>query len=146
MNSADTVRTARIVIGNSIADMAKVADLVDRFGEEHAIPQRAIINMNVCLDELLNNTISYGYADQNAHDITVELSLTGDKSLSAEISDDAAPFDPREAAPPSFDGTIGGLGVHFVRTLMDEIAYARVENRNVVKITKRLTPEMDENR
>lgn len=146
MNSADTVRTARIVIGNSIADMAKVADLVDRFGEEHAIPQRAIINMNVCLDELLNNTISYGYADQNAHDITVELSLTGDKSLSAEISDDAAPFDPREAPPPSFEGAIGGLGVHFVRTLMDEIAYARVGNRNVVKITKRLTPEVDESR
>lgn len=146
MNSADTVRTARIVIGNSIADMAKVADLVDRFGAEHTIPQRAVINMNVCLDELLNNTISYGYTDQNAHDITVELSLAGDKSLSAEISDDAVPFDPREAPPPSFEGAIGGLGVHFVRTLMDEITYARVGNRNVVKITKRLTPEVDEGR
>ncbi len=144
--TADTVRKARIVIGNSIADMAKVADLVDRFGAEHTIPQRAVINMNVCLDELLNNTISYGYTDQNAHDITVELSLAGNTLLSAEISDDAMPFDPREAAPPSFDGTIGGLGVHFVRTLMDEIAYARVGDRNVVKITKRLTPEVDEGR
>jgi anti-sigma regulatory factor (Ser/Thr protein kinase) len=141
MNSAATVRKARIVISNSIADMAKVADLVDSFGAEHAIPQRAIVNLNVCLDELLNNTISYGYSDQNAHDITVELSLAGDTLLSAEISDDGAPFDPREAAPPSFDGTIGGLGVHFVRTLMDEIAYARVGNRNVVKITKKLQPE-----
>ena len=145
MNSADTVRTARIVISNSIADMAKVADLVDSFGAEHAIPPRAIINLNVCLDELLNNTISYGYSDQSLHDITVELSFAGDTLLSAEISDDAAPFDPREAAPPSFDGTIGGLGVHFVRTLMDEIAYARVGNRNVVKITKKLQPETDEN-
>ncbi len=139
MNSADTARKARIVIGNSIADMAKVADLVDRFGAEHSIPQRAIINMNVCLDELLNNTISYGYTDQNAHDITVELSLAGNNTLlSAEISDDGAPFDPREAPPPSFDGAVGGLGVHFVRTLMDEIAYARVGDRNVVRITKKL--------
>ena len=146
MNSADTVRTVRIVISNSIADMAKVADLVDRFGAEHAIPQRAIVNLNVCLDELLNNTISYGYSDQNVHDITIELSLAGDTSLSAEISDDAAPFDPREAPSPSFDGMIGGLGVHFVRTLMDEIAYARVGNRNVVKITKKLQPETDANR
>ena len=145
MNSAATVRKARIVISNSIADMAKVADLVDSFGAEHAIPQRAIVNLNVCLDELLNNTISYGYSDQNAHDIIVELSLAGGSLLSAEISDDGAPFDPREATPPSFDGTIGGLGVHFVRTLMDEIAYARVGNRNVVKITKKLQPETDAN-
>ncbi len=75
MNSPDAVKKAQIVIGNSIAEMAKVADLVDRFGAEHAIPQRAVDNLNVCLDELLNNTISYGYSDQKAHEITVELSL-----------------------------------------------------------------------
>ena len=138
-SAGPSTKTAQIVIGNSIPEMAKVADLVDRFGTEHAIPQRAVDNLNICLDELINNTISYGYSDQNVHEITVDLSLVDDVLLIAEIRDDAAPFDPRAAAAPKLDGSVGGLGVHFVRSLMDEISYSRVDNCNVVKISKKLS-------
>jgi anti-sigma regulatory factor (Ser/Thr protein kinase) len=141
MNSPDTVKKAQIVIANSIAEMARVADLVDRFGAEHAIPQRAIDNMNVCLDELLNNTISYGYSDDKAHEIAVELSLVDRALLIAEVRDDGMAFDPRQAAAPAFDGSVGGLGIHFVRKLMDAIDYLRVGKYNVVRITKKLQPE-----
>lgn len=140
MNSPDTVRKAQIVIANSIADMAKVADLVDRFGAEHGIPQRAVDNINVCLDELLNNTISYGYIDDKVHEIAVELSLVAG-ALIAEVRDDGVAFDPREAAAPAFDGSIGGLGIHFVRKLMDHVDYMRVGKHNVVRISKKLQPE-----
>ena len=141
MNSPGAAKKAQIVIANSIADMAKVADLVDRFGTEHAIPQRAVDNLNVCLDELLNNTISYGYQDDKAHEIAVELSLLGDGLLTAEVRDDGAAFDPRQAADPAFDGRVGGLGIHFVRSLMDRIDYMRVGKYNVVTISKKLQPE-----
>jgi anti-sigma regulatory factor (Ser/Thr protein kinase) len=142
MTSPDA-KTAQIVIANSIADMAKVADLVDRFGAEHAIPQRAVDNMNVCLDELLNNTISYGYSDDKAHEIAVDLSLIEGEipMLIAQVRDDGVPFDPRQADAPAFDGRVGGLGIHFVRKLMDRIDYARIGNYNVVTITKNLQPE-----
>ncbi len=138
---APSTKTAQIVIGNAIPEMAKVADLVDRFGTEYAIPQRAVDNLNICLDELLNNTISYGYSDQKVHEIKVIISVVGGALLTAEIRDDAAPFDPRAAAAPKLDGSVGGLGVHFVRSLMDEISYTRVDNCNVVKIAKKLSPE-----
>jgi anti-sigma regulatory factor (Ser/Thr protein kinase) len=141
MNSPDAVKKAQIVIANSIAEMAKVADLVDRFGAEHAIPQPAVDHMNICLDELLNNTISYGYGDDKAHEIAVELSLVDAALLIAEVRDDGAAFDPRQAAAPAFDGSIGGLGIHFVRKLMDRVDYARVGDHNVVTITKKLQPE-----
>ena len=140
MNSPGAVKKTQIVIGNSIADMAKVADLVDRFGAEHAIPQRAVDSLNVCLDELLNNTISYGYQDDKPHDITVELSLI-DAVLSAEVRDDGAAFDPTQADAPAFDGRIGGLGIHFVRSLMDQVDYARVGDWNVVKVSKKVQAE-----
>jgi anti-sigma regulatory factor (Ser/Thr protein kinase) len=141
MNSPGTVKKAQIVIGNSIADMAKVADLVDRFGAEHALPQRAVDNLNVCLDELLNNTISYGYRDDKAHEIAVELSLVDGALLIAEVRDDAAAFDPRQAAAPALDGSVGGLGIHFMRSLMDQIDYTRTGDYNVVRITKKLQPD-----
>ena len=70
------------------------------------------------------------------------LSLT-DGRLIAEIEDDGKPFDPREAATPAPKGNlqsrkIGGLGLHFVKTLMDEVGYARVGRQNVVTIVKKL--------
>jgi anti-sigma regulatory factor (Ser/Thr protein kinase) len=141
MNSPQAVKKTQIIIANSIAEMAKVADLVDRFGAEHAIPQRAVDHMNVCLDELLNNTISYGYRDEKAHEIAVELSLVDGALLIAEVRDDGVAFDPRQADAPAFDGSVGGLGIHFVRKLMDHIDYARVGNHNVVRIGKKLQPE-----
>ena len=139
MSSADPGSKVSIAIGNTIAEMAKVVDLVDRFGAAHHIPQAISNDLNLCLDELLNNTISYGYDDKERHSIVVTLSLT-DGRLIAEIQDDGKPFDPRQAAPAP-RGTlqsrkIGGLGIHFVKTLMDEVGYMRVGRQNVVTIAK----------
>jgi anti-sigma regulatory factor (Ser/Thr protein kinase) len=132
---------AKIVIGNNLAEMAKIADLVEQFGAAHAVPQKAIIDLNICLDEIVSNTITYGYSDAARHEIAVELSLE-DNLLRAEIKDDAAPFDPREAeAPPAPDPKspkIGGLGLHFVKSLINEINYRRDGNHNVTTLTKKL--------
>jgi serine/threonine-protein kinase RsbW len=142
MSPTGTGSKANLVIGNIIAEMEKVVDFVDRFGAARAIPQAVINDLNLCLDELLNNTISYGYEDQGSHSIEIDLSVENDL-LIAKIQDDAIPFDPRKAAFAVPDGTlqtrrIGGLGVHFVKTLMDELGYMRVGRHNVVTITKKL--------
>ncbi len=145
MNGTGCRKKVSIEIGNTIAEMQKVVDMVDRFGAANHVPKRVVNDLNLCLDELLNNTISYGYADTGPHRIVVKLSVSKNR-LVAEIQDDAKPFDPRSApaAPP--DGTlqsrqVGGLGVHFVKTLVDEMGYIRRGRYNLVKITKRLGEE-----
>ena len=87
-----------LVIGNTVAEMAKVVEFVEKFGAAHGIPQAAINDLNVCLDELLNNTISYGYDDQAPHSIAVDLTLAADL-LIVDIEDDGKPFDPRQGTP-----------------------------------------------
>jgi serine/threonine-protein kinase RsbW len=136
---------ASLVIGNTIAEMEKVVDFVDRFGAVHAIPQAVTNDLNLCLDELLNNTISYGYEDQGPHSIAIDLSLANGL-LIAKIQDDAIPVDPLKAVFAAPDEglqsrKVGGLGVHFVRTLMDELDYTRVGQHNVVTITKKIRGE-----
>jgi serine/threonine-protein kinase RsbW len=148
MNSTGPGGKVSVVIGNTIAEMEKVVDFVDRFGAAHDILQAITNDLNLCLDELLTNTISYGYDDQGPHTIVVNLSLA-DGLLVAEIQDDGKPFDPRETAPAAPSGSlqsrkIGGVGIHFVKALMDEVGYMRVGRHNVVKIAKRLHEERDD--
>ena len=142
MSSRGSDAKDRLVIGNTIAEMVKVIEFVEKFGATHGIPQAAINDLNVCLDELLNNTISYGYDDQAPHSIAVDLTLAAGL-LTADIKDDGKPFDPRKSTPKPSRGTIqsravGGLGLHFVKTLMDEVGYMRMGRNNVVRLVKRL--------
>jgi serine/threonine-protein kinase RsbW len=142
MSSRGSDAKDRLVIGNTIAEMVKVIEFVEKFGAAHGIPQAAINDLNVCLDELLNNTISYGYDDQAPHSIAVDLTLAAGL-LTADIKDDGKPFDPRKSTPKPSRGTIqsravGGLGLHFVKTLMDEVGYMRMGRNNVVRLVKRL--------
>ena len=143
MRSTVPVRAASLVIGNDIAELAKVTELVDRFGMANRIPQAVTNDLNLCLDEILNNAISYGYEDQQLHRIVINLQIK-DNFLIADIEDDGIPFDPWNDAPAPPRGTLqsrklGGLGVQFVKTLMDEVSYVRVRQKNVVRIAKRLT-------
>jgi serine/threonine-protein kinase RsbW len=142
MSSRGSDAKDRLVIGNTIAEMVKVIEFVEKFGAAHGIPQAAINDLNVCLDELLNNTISYGYDDQAPHSIAIDLTLAAGL-LTADIKDDGKPFDPRKSTPKPSRGTIqsravGGLGLHFVKTLMDEVGYMRMGRNNVVRLVKRL--------
>jgi anti-sigma regulatory factor (Ser/Thr protein kinase) len=142
MTPLDSDHNGSLQIGNTIAEMKKVVDFVDRFCAIHHLPRDIANDVNLCLDEILNNAISYGYDDQDEHSILVTLSVTGNWMI-AEIKDDGKPFDPRQSAPPNpLDGLqarrIGGVGLHFVNALMDQVDYVRKQGYNHVQLKKKL--------
>jgi anti-sigma regulatory factor (Ser/Thr protein kinase) len=96
----------------------------------------------VVFDELLNNTISYGYEDEDEHLIELAIVLSGGR-LYATISDDGRPFNPFDSGAPDTDLSvedrpIGGLGVHLVRNVMDRVSYERRGANNVVLLEMQL--------
>ena len=100
---------------------------------------------NLVFDELVNNIISYAFADDGAHDIEVTAELTPNR-LIITLSDDGIPFNIFQQEPPDTalsieEREIGGLGVHLVRRMMDEVSYRRTTGRNVVTLIKYLTDE-----
>jgi anti-sigma regulatory factor (Ser/Thr protein kinase) len=117
------VRTG-IRIANRIEEMNLLANKVEAFGRDNGLPQSAVNDLNVALDEIIINVISYGYSDAAEHTIEVALSYDG-TDITAIVTDDGKPFDPLQASPPKL-GTnlktrrVGGLGIHFVRNLMDQ--------------------------
>jgi len=133
---------AEIRIGNDIAEMKNVVELVDRFGRDHDVPSKFTNAFNLCLDEILNNTISYGYDDSGRHTIQVTLSIESNM-LVAVINDDGRPFDLRTSATPKVGGglrarKLGGVGIHFVKALMDSVDYIRLDGYNRLTLRKKI--------
>ena len=64
---------------------------VDEFAENVDIPMSVSLKFNMVFDELLNNIISYSYADQESHEISVRANLVNSR-LVVIIEDDGVPF------------------------------------------------------
>ena len=109
-------------------------------GNAMKLPQKCLFEINLGLDELFTNIISYGFEDEIDHQI--KFSLAKDKkTLVVKVEDDGKPFNPLEAAVPEVSQdldtiNIGGLGIHLVKKVMDDIDYQRVEGRNKLTLKK----------
>lgn len=131
-------------IANDLAELTRVSESVDDFCAAHDLPADCGFKLNIALEELLTNTISYGYDDAQRHEIALDIAIEGDV-LVAELSDDGQPFDPLQAPPPDLDSPIeerriGGLGVHLVKSMMDDVAYTYRDGRNYIRLSKRIAP------
>ena len=137
-----SARALRLVLTNDLSELARIAEEIEAHGEARDWPAKWILNINLSLDELITNTVSYGYRDADEHEIRITLAEQ-DKALVAVVEDDAMAFDPFTAAPaPDLEAgvearPIGGLGVYFVKTLMDEVAYERVDGVNRITLIQR---------
>ncbi len=123
---------------NDLSSISKLAEVIEQFGTANQLPKSVAMNLNLILEELIANTIYYGYDDHELHHIFLALHLD-DGHISATITDDGIPFNPLEAPEVDTDAiledrTVGGLGIHFVRSLASEIGYERQANNNVTRV------------
>ena len=118
--------------------LERITAEVEKIGEQEDWPPELVFRVNLALEELGLNIINYGH-DEGLHEI--EFTVTSQaEAVTIEISDDGRPFDPLSDAPvPDVsasieDRRIGGLGVHLVRTMMDDLRYQRVGGRNHITL------------
>jgi len=129
-------------ITNRLERISDIAEMVEVFCEAHRCRKQTVAEINIALDEILSNIINYGYDDEGIGEIAIRLYFKSD-SIFVEVEDAAKPFDPTQARPPQFAESlharkVGGLGIHFVKTLMDEVVYTRHQGKNMLKLKKKL--------
>jgi serine/threonine-protein kinase RsbW len=129
-------------IRNRYAAMPAVVDMIERFGAEHRIPRNIVNDLNMALDEVLNNIISYGYRPGEQSDILIRVTMRPGE-ITVEIEDSGRPFDLTQTPSPDLstplrERKVGGLGIHFVKNLVDDVAYTRVADTNRLCLRKRL--------
>lgn len=97
---------------------------------------------SLAIEELVTNCIKYGYDDPKEHAIDFIFSVE-DGALRIEAIDDGNPFNPLEAPGPDLsvaieNRPIGGLGLHLLRELADDMSYERRDGTNRLRLTKRM--------
>ena len=132
---------AAIQVRNNVTELARLHEFVAAFWASNQLPKDAMFDLDLALEEIVTNVIFHGYRDGGEHAIHVGLALR-DRVVALTVEDEGLPFNPLDA--PAADDTapieerpIGGLGIHLVRKLMDEIEYAREGNRNRQVVRKR---------
>ncbi len=121
-----------------LSEIRRLSAALEEFARTQAIPERAAMRMMLVLDELLTNTISYGYPDRKDGEIRVAVARCGDR-VEIAVTDDGIAFDPTQTRAPALDTPleerdIGGLGVHLVKTMAD-VGYSRDGGRNIVTLS-----------
>jgi serine/threonine-protein kinase RsbW len=101
--------------------------------------QERIREIELVMEELLVNIFSYAYPDRPG-DVAIVCRPDGAGRLLVEIADEGIPFNILTRDQPDLDSGIeerrvGGLGIVFVRRLVQEIRYRREEGRNILTLT-----------
>lgn len=131
---------------NSMSVVAELPAYTGELARRYGLNTEVCDRINLVLEEALVNVISYAYPEGTTGEIRLETAYdAASGKLTMEISDSGKPFDPTRAAAPDIDApledrSIGGLGIHLVRTLSDGMEYRRQDDRNVLVITIFIKP------
>lgn len=131
-----------IILTNSLDELAKLTSEIEEFAESNELTQKVLYAITLSLEELITNTISYGYKDDELHHIRITLKKNNN-TVNILISDDAEQFNPILRDDPDTEAElekrpIGGLGIHLVKKMMDEIEYFYKNGKNLIMLKKYL--------
>ncbi len=126
-----------LVMRNDIQQIPTLAEWIDSLH----IPAELSMPINLALEEAVSNVMLYAYPG-SAGRVLVEAEQSADRIVFT-ISDSGIPFDPTQQKEADItlsveERAIGGLGIHLVRQIMDEVHYERKDNKNILTLTKRI--------
>ncbi|MCO4769826.1 MAG: SpoIIE family protein phosphatase [Deltaproteobacteria bacterium] len=141
--SRDRNASLDVQIDSELAAIDGAQEEVGTFLLERGVEEEIVFHINMVLDELVNNIVSYGFDDE---DDKPSIQLRVDHNPTAvclTLIDRGKPFNPFDTEEPDTslgidEREIGGLGIHLVRSVMDEAKYRRHMGGNEVRLVKQL--------
>lgn len=135
--------TCKIQLENRLEEFQRFESAFMDFARFQNFSDEVIYAIQLSVDELFTNIVSYGYDDSESHMVKFVIDVTPEE-VCVEIIDDAKPFNPLDDAPDVNldlsveERKIGGVGIHLVKSLMSEVTYVRDGNHNRLRLVKKL--------
>lgn len=124
-----------------IDEVGAIPGFVSEFAAKNEIPDSLAFKLNLAIEELFVNTVKYN--PQNHNDVLISLSKDADRLTIILTDSDVEPFDITEAeeydtSRPLEMRRVGGLGIHLVRNIADEISYEYKDRQSKITVIKNL--------
>lgn len=140
------VRKETLKVSGEYKNLRRIRAFVNKltglagFGEEEAY------KVQLAVDEACSNIIEHAYGGENKGEIECVCAFSEDYFF-VQLKDNGQPFDPDTIGYPNIKSNIeergiGGLGVYFIRQLMDKITYKSIpviNNDKVLSVINELT-------
>jgi serine/threonine-protein kinase RsbW len=138
-----------IKLYNRLDELQRLNEGLEQIGAEVGWPERAVLDLSLACEELVVNIVNYGFPSGGVHPIDVRIQASR-SSVEVKIVDGGIPFNPLKETDPFDlleleveDRPIGGLGIFFVKRLMDDIHYEYAEGLNRFCMRKQFRQTMD---
>jgi sigma-B regulation protein RsbU (phosphoserine phosphatase) len=142
----DTHQMARLrqslTLPNDINTIPQLYEFIEGIGEELNLDMSLTMGLNLALEEAVVNVMEYAYPVDVQGDVTIE-AIANETHLVFILSDSGTPFDPTkkekvDTTLSAEERSIGGLGIHLVREIMDSVDYEYCDNKNILTLSKKL--------
>ena len=130
-------RKLSVALENDLQELRVLTELLQIFLRPCELPGTTLYALELSLEEIFVNIVSYAYEDGDRHPVQFEVEVDSDMIGMAFI-DEGRPFNPlavensRPKTPSEHD--VGGLGISFVRHMRDMMEYQRQDERNVLRL------------
>ncbi|WP_194847188.1 ATP-binding protein [Candidatus Neptunochlamydia vexilliferae] len=126
-----------------LASLHPILNWVGSHLEKTSFSDVEVRRIELALEEGIVNIISYAYQGTVGM-IDVSFHSEEGKYVELTFEDSGEPFNPlthkkeRDPFVPIEEMEIGGLGIHFMKELMDKVEYKREGDKNTLRLQKKL--------
>lgn len=139
-------------------NIKKICEFAAGGAREAGLDEDAVFHVELCCDEASTNIIEHAYGAEDVGKITITYQYS-DRAFTLTLRDNGRAFDPEAVPPPPLPDIadllpepppneminslqIGGLGLHFMRNLMDEVHFQfDKQHGNTLTMVKKIPPE-----
>lgn len=124
------VRKETLKVSGEYKNLRRIRAFVNRLTGQAGFGEEESYKVQLAVDEACSNIIEHAYGGENKGEIECVCAFTKDLFF-VQLKDQGRPFNPDSIEFPDLKSTlqereIGGLGVYFIRQLMDKISYKSI--------------------
>lgn len=129
-----------LIVPGDTADIPAILAFVERACQQAGVDPALDFDLQLAVEEACCNVIEHAYAGKGGQ-FGIRFETQG-RDVVITLRDHGRPFDPQQVAAPDMhrpltERRIGGLGLHLMRQLMDEVRFTFSETDNTLVMVKR---------